>query len=200
MWRLAGVGPLPSVRRIDEHERLTAIYDEHAHRVYAYALRHTGPAAADDVLAETFAIAWRRRDQLPADSLGWLLVTARNVISSARRAEHRRLRLSELLAEQSPGHHSSAGDVVQHRQELLHALDQLSQREREALLLVAWDGLDNRQAALVAGCTPRAFRTRLARARARLAAALLPPDHSDPEPFTTSISKGPVNEPRSATA
>ncbi len=200
MWQPRGPGALPSVSQVDDHERLTAIYDKQAHRVYAYALRHCGPGAADDVLAETFAIAWRRRDQLPDDPVGWLLVTARNVISGARRAEHRRQRLTALLAEQPEGHHSAAGDVVQHRQELLEALDRLSQREREALLLVAWDGLDTHQAALVAGCSQRAFRARLARARARLAASMLPPDTSDPDTFTSPITKGLGNEPRSASA
>ena len=200
MWQHCGPGALPSVTQVNDHERLTAIYDEHAHRVYAYALRHCGSGGADDVLAETFAIAWRRRDKIPPDPIGWLLVTARNVISSARRAEHRRLRLTALAAEQLPGHHSSAGDVVQHRQELLEALGQLSEREREALLLVAWDGLDNSQAAQVADCSQRAFRARLARARARLAASMLQPDASDSDTFTSPISKGLGNEPRSASA
>jgi RNA polymerase sigma-70 factor (ECF subfamily) len=188
------------VNNIDDHERLTAIYDEHAHRVYAYALRHCGPGGADDVLSETFAIAWRRRAKVPDDPLGWLLVTARNVISSTRRAEHRQVRLTALLADQPGGHHISAGDVVQHRQELLHALDQLSEREREALLLVAWDGLDNRQAASVAGCTPRAFRARLARARARLTASMQASDTTEPHHFSIPITKGLGHEPRSASA
>ena len=203
VWQHRRARPLPNVNRVDDHERLTAIYDEHAHRVYAYALRHCGHSGADDVLAETFAIAWRRRETVPDDPLGWLLVTARNVISSTRRAEQRRQRLTSLLAEQPTGAHSPAGDVVQHRLELLQALDRLSQREREALLLVAWDGLDTRQAALVAGCTPRAFRARLARARARLAAAMLQPEPPDPEPPTHPITPAPrglSNEPRSAAA
>ena len=48
------------------------------------------------------------------------------------------------------------------------ALAELSNLEREALLLVAWDGLSNADAAVVAGCTQRAFEVRLSRARARL--------------------------------
>src|ERR1044072_4297904 len=100
MWQPRAARPLPTVSQIDEHERLTAIYDQYAHRVYAYALRHCGPGGADDVLAETFAIAWRRRDKVPDDPLGWLLVTARHVISGIRRAEHRRVRLAAALAEQ----------------------------------------------------------------------------------------------------
>ena len=51
---------------------------------------------------------------------------------------------------------------------MLTALAELSELEREAVLLVAWDGLANRDAAAVAGCSLRAFEVRLSRARARL--------------------------------
>ncbi|QWF21504.1 hypothetical protein KM427_21635 [Nocardioides sp. LMS-CY] len=44
----------------EARDRLAAVYDECAPRVYAYAVRHCGPTEADDVVAETFAIAWRR--------------------------------------------------------------------------------------------------------------------------------------------
>ena len=52
------------------------------------------------------------------------------------------------------------------------AIGTLSAPEREALLLVAWEGLEPRRAARVVGCTPAAFRARLYRARRRLAAQL----------------------------
>ncbi len=60
---------------------------------------------------------------------------------------------------------------VAEREALLRALARLSPAEREALLLVGWDGLDARAAATVAGCTVTAFRMRLSRARRRLADA-----------------------------
>ncbi|MGI8572011.1 MAG: RNA polymerase sigma factor [Solirubrobacteraceae bacterium] len=56
--------------------------------------------------------------------------------------------------------------------ELAAALASLSEREREALLLTAWDGLDPNRAALAAGCTPATFRVRVHRARKRVAAQL----------------------------
>ena len=56
--------------------------------------------------------------------------------------------------------------------ELTDALRVLTEREREALLLVAWDGLSPRDAAVVAGCSSSAFRVRLHRARGRVAAQL----------------------------
>ena len=167
----------------EARDRLAAVYDECAPRVYAYALRHSGPTEADDVLAETFAVAWRRLDAVPDPAIGWLIVTARNVIAGRRRADRRRVELARLFADQSgalgSGSDPGADEVVVQRLALLGALDTLSDREREALLLTAWDGLGHADAAVVARCTPRAFRARLMRARARLAAALLDSSGSD---------------------
>nr|WP_246390462.1 sigma factor [Nocardioides soli] len=53
-----------AVRETEARDRLAAVYDECAPRVYAYAVRHCGPTEADDVVAETFAIAWRRLEAL----------------------------------------------------------------------------------------------------------------------------------------
>jgi RNA polymerase sigma factor (sigma-70 family) len=186
--------------RPEDHERLAAVYDEYAPRVYAYAARHCGPSDADDVLAETFAVAWRRRDVVPDEPLGWLLVTARNVISSRRRADRRRTRLTELLADTSHGSHPSTDELVVHRHDLLKALESLSEREREALLLTAWDGLDAHDAAAVAGCSPRAFRARLMRARARLTTSVTSPAEADVEPRTHQHPEGLRHEPRPASA
>jgi RNA polymerase sigma-70 factor (ECF subfamily) len=147
------------------------MYDEYAPRVYAYALRHCGPVDADDVVAETFAVAWRRIDVVPDPAIGWLIVTARNVVNGRRRTDRKHVDLARLAAESSPPDEPAAEEVAVRRREVLDALDALSEREREALLLTAWDGLDH--AAAVAGCSTRAFRARLMRARARLRSDVL---------------------------
>jgi RNA polymerase sigma-70 factor (ECF subfamily) len=157
---------------VRDRERLESIYDSHAHRVYAYALRHAGRDDADDVVSETFVIAWRRIGSLPAEPLPWLLVTAGNVIRNRRRADVRRSALVNDLTHVHPDALVGVDAIVTERAHLVSALERLSDLEREALLLVAWDGLDTRQAAEVARCAPRAFRARLSRARARLAAEL----------------------------
>jgi RNA polymerase sigma-70 factor (ECF subfamily) len=56
--------------------------------------------------------------------------------------------------------------------ELASALASLTDHEREALLLVAWDELSAGDAARVAGCSTAAFRVRLHRARQRVAGRL----------------------------
>lgn len=75
--------------------RLTALWDAHAVRVQAYALRHTDPDTAQDVLSETFLVAWRRLDQVPEPALPWLLVTARHLVRNTHRAAGRRRSLAD---------------------------------------------------------------------------------------------------------
>jgi len=64
--------------------RFTEVYEAHYSVVRAYAWRR-GPSAADDVVAETFMIAWQRLDSMPAESLPWLIGVARNVLLNQRR-------------------------------------------------------------------------------------------------------------------
>ena len=121
-------------------------------------MRHCGPVDADDVVAETFAVAWRRIDVVPEPAIGWLIVTARNVVSGRRRTERKHVDLARLAAETARHDEPAAEEVAVRRRAVLDALDALSEREREALLLTAWDGLDHAAAAAVAGCSTRAFR------------------------------------------
>lgn len=176
MWHRGTREAVPDVSDSDhQHEdqrRLAAIYDDCAPRVYAYAVRHCGPVEADDVVAETFAIAWRRLDRVPDPPIGWLIVTARNVVAGRRRTDRKHLELARMSSLLPQRDEPAAEEVAVRRQAVLEALDALSEREREALLLTAWDGLDHATAARVAGCTTRAFRARLMRARARFTAAL----------------------------
>lgn len=153
---------------------LEDLFRRYADRVYAYARRHTTREAADDIVSETFLVAWRRRTDLPDDPLPWLLVVARNTIANHRRSGARADQLW-MAAVRDFWHMPDtlpAADAVVERDECLRALETCTRPEREALLLIAWDGLDHVAAAAVAGCSPRAFTVRLSRARARMTAAL----------------------------
>lgn len=167
-----------------DEARLAALFEAHSRRVYAYAARHTDPETAQDVVAEVFLTAWRRLRDVPDPPLPWLLVTARNVVSNTRRSALRQDRLGaavaqvSLLAAVTPG----ADETAIERARMFAALDELTAVEREALLLTAWDGLPARDAAVVAGCTVRAFEVRLSRARAHLDGLLGEPT----EPITTT--------------
>ena len=159
----------------DDHvDRLEDVFRTYGARVYAYARRHTTPDAAEDLVSETFLIAWRRRAELPLDPLPWLLVVARNLLANQRRSGARADRLWLSAVREQWHLHTAAApeDAVIERDRYLDALGSCTRPEREALLLVAWDGLALAEAAAVAGCSPRAFTVRLSRARARMRAHL----------------------------
>jgi RNA polymerase sigma factor (sigma-70 family) len=159
--------------RRDDQARFTACWHSDAGRVAAYATRHVGSQEAQEVVAETFLQAWRRWDSVPDAALPWLIGTARKVIGNHRRSERRRLALKERMhfldevAQAAP----EAGMVSEERLEALRLLAALPDDQREALLLVAWDGLDTEAAATVLNVRPATVRTRMHRARLALETA-----------------------------
>lgn len=167
-------------------QRFTALWTEHGPRVLAYALRHLDPDSAQDVVAETFLVAWRRLASVPDDPLPWLLVVARNTIANLRRSGHRQARLAaELERFRQIAEPAAAADVLAtERAAVLDQLAALTPREREALLLIAWDGLTPAQAAKVAGCSLPAFHVRLFRARRRLHAGTASPTDATAHPIS----------------
>jgi RNA polymerase sigma-70 factor (ECF subfamily) len=151
-------------------QRFEEMFTEHYAAVRGYALRRTSADAAQDAVAETFLVAWRRLDEVPPDALPWLFAVARRVLANQRRAAARSEALEERLGSTSatPSHEDGADEAEAVRA----ALGRLSENDREALMLVAWHGLSTARAARAAGCTRTAFGVRLHRARRRLAAQL----------------------------
>lgn len=168
----------------EREDRLRALFELYSTRVLAYALRHVGPCAGQDVVGDVFLVAWRRLDDVPDDPLPWLLVVARNTVANRRRGVARQQRLDRELGalERSMGDAAGADQIAIERATVFAALGELSPAEREALLLVAWDGLPARDAALVAGCSRHAFEVRLHRARNRLRRELADCGPSTPAP------------------
>jgi RNA polymerase sigma-70 factor (ECF subfamily) len=155
--------------------RFERCFDEHYLRIFAFAARRVpGRESAEDVVADTFAIAWRRRDRIPEEALPWLYAIAGNVIANQYRSSHRRHNLDERLAREAsvaaPG--TDPAESLGGRDELAAALGRLEEAEREVLRLVAWEGLSTRDGARVVGCSSGAFRVRLHRARRKLAKEL----------------------------
>ena len=153
----------------EERNAFERLFRGHHLAVHRYALRRVGERAADDVVAETFMVAWRRHEEIVGDPLPWLLGVARRVCANQLRASVRQASLGRRLAAESL---PLSEDVPISDGRLKQALGRLGERDREVLLLVAWDGLSNDGAAKVLGCTTTAFRVRLHRARVRLAQAL----------------------------
>ncbi len=153
----------------DTADLVSDLFRRYANRVYGYVRLRTTPEIADDVVADTFLAAWRLRDRIPDEPLPWLLVVARNMLANRHRAVGRSLRLVVAMArvEQLAGHQPPAEDAVVARDEVLGALARLMDDERDAVLLVAWNGLSHRDAA-AAGCSERTSARRLRRARYHL--------------------------------
>jgi RNA polymerase sigma-70 factor (ECF subfamily) len=146
------------------------LYEDHVEQVARYVARRTAAHDVQDVVAETFLTAWRRLDDLPGDAVPWLFVTARNVMANRHRSSERRRALENKLASASPWLPGApvTSDLSEIDQRLLEAIAELPEAEREAFMLIAWDGLDPARAARAAGCSAPAFRMRLHRARRRL--------------------------------
>ena len=146
--------------------------------LHRYLLRRADADAADDILAETMLVLWRRLEDVPGlgkgpvtdpDSvLPWCYGVARGCLSNARRADGRRLRLVERLTRTAPPPKHGEAD----HPELQAALGALGALDREVVLLWAWEGLTPREIAEVTGLTPNAVSIRLHRAKKKLAALL----------------------------
>ncbi|ANW21784.1 RNA polymerase sigma factor [Streptomyces clavuligerus] len=152
------------------------MYDACRGRVWAYVVSRAGRQVADEVVSETFAIAWRRRADLPATPLPWLLGVARNVLRDTVRAQARRESLAaefhDWTERSAPGGTGDIADDVADRSALLTALTTLADEDREVLVLTAWHGLRPAEAARVVGCSAATLRVRLHRARKRLLRAV----------------------------
>ena len=60
--------------------RFESCFDQHYLQIFAFAVRRVpGRESAEDIVADTFAIAWRRRDRIPVSALPWLYAIAANV-------------------------------------------------------------------------------------------------------------------------
>jgi RNA polymerase sigma-70 factor, ECF subfamily len=176
--------PAPFGRRTTEAEaRFDACFRAHYAEVLAYALRRLGErSAAEDVAAQTFAVAWRRLSALPADPLPWLFGVARQVVRNETRSARRRVRLIARITGQDPprpAHDPAEGAAA--RSAIVAALGRLGEGQREVLRLAAWEGLDARRAAAALGCSPAAYTLRLHRARRRLAKELAASGHGSEE-------------------
>jgi RNA polymerase sigma-70 factor (ECF subfamily) len=146
-------------------ERFALVF-AHLDEIVEYA-RRRGALDCEAVAAEAMAIAWRRLGDVPVDDpLPWLIVTARNLLFAQWR-QQRALTLSPDLALHLPAAEHPF-PAVELDPELEVALLGLSEADREALLLIAWEDLTPRAAAAALGISSAAFRVRLHRARTRL--------------------------------
>jgi RNA polymerase sigma factor (sigma-70 family) len=159
---------MPEPREAD----FAALFNAHFDSLLAYTRRRTPQLAdAEDALAETYVVAWRRFADLPADAGAqrlWLFGVAYRVIANQRRASGRRLQLTDRLkaALLPPSPPSTALTDV------MDAMATLRDGDQEILRLAAWEGLSHGEIGQVLEITPNAAAIRLHRARRRLEVAM----------------------------
>ncbi|MCW2864728.1 MAG: polymerase, sigma-24 subunit, subfamily [Actinoallomurus sp.] len=169
-------------RSLRDPDAFAELFHRHSGEIGRYVTRRVGPGIAEDIVAETFLIAFRRRDSYDGSQQGarpWLYGIATNVMRRHRRDEVRALRalertgidpvMTESFADRVDGRVSAA----ETSRLLAPALARLNAGQRDVLLLTAWAGLTLDQIAEVLGIPHGTARSRLNRARTKIRAALV---------------------------
>jgi RNA polymerase sigma-70 factor (ECF subfamily) len=149
---------------VDEsrRERFEAVAPGLIEPLRRFLARRTDSATADDVLAETLLVCWKRVEDLPAEPLPWAYGVARNCLRNAERSSRRQERVAARLAAE-PVTLGAPEDVALHE-----ALAALRPDDAELLRLWAWEQLTPAEIATVLGITANAASIRLHRAREKL--------------------------------
>ncbi|MGW4060394.1 RNA polymerase sigma factor [Amycolatopsis sp. NPDC004747] len=168
-------------------ERFAAVFDRHAPHIHRYLARRLGGQVAEDLMGETFLIAFggrARYDPAFPSARPWLYGIATNLVGQRRREEAREYRLRATLG--PPAEQASHADRVAERvtaqamnERLAAALAGLARGDRDVLLLIAWEGLSYEEVAAALGIPVGTVRSRLNRARRKVRAALAPEEVSN---------------------
>jgi len=149
------------------------LYRRYHRPVRDFCRRRVASDLVDDAVAETFLIAWRRLDDVPAgtEALVWLYGVAHRVIGHQRRGTARRRRLEHRLRSVVRPPVAAADEAVtdgdEHRL-VLEAAVRLGDADIEVLRLAAWEQLSMADIAAVLGIAPNAVKQRLHRAKRNL--------------------------------
>jgi RNA polymerase sigma factor (sigma-70 family) len=175
---------LVELLRSGSSQALGELFDRHADRIYTYCFRRTTSwAVAQDATSMVFLEAWRARDRAAAyddtgsSALPWLYGIATNVCRNLVRSQRRHLAALGRLPRPTdgPDHADEVGERVDSERvmgRIAVEMADLPERDREVIALVVWSGLTYEQAAQALGVPVGTVRSRLARARTRLGAAV----------------------------
>jgi RNA polymerase sigma factor (sigma-70 family) len=164
-----------------EPEHFTVLFRRHAPHIQRYVTRRLGPAlshgiTADDIVAETFLLAFRQRDRFDpgrTDARPWLYGIATNLIGRHRRAEIRQYRAlartgADPVTESFTDRVDDRVSADRASKRLAAALAGLPAELRDTLLLAAWGDLTYEEVAMALGVPVGTVRSRLSRARSKL--------------------------------
>ena len=153
-----------------DREWFRYLFHENYRPLLAYARRRVEAVTADDVVAETFLVAWRRRDAVPSGhERPWLYGIARNVIRNSTRSARRQQAFHQTLRGLPQPKPSDSEAVDEQAEVMRSALCELSEDDREILMLVTWEELSYTDVGRVLDISANAVAIRVHRARKRLA-------------------------------
>lgn len=176
-------------------DAFAAVYARHLPAVSAYLARRVEREAVDDLAADVFAIAWRKRSAVAeGEELPWLYRIASYLVANHRRRQAARVSAFAILA--APDSAPSAEDVVLGDLALASAWNELRPRDREVLALAVLEDIPVAAIAVALGVTPNAVSVRLHRAKKALAEALERAAAADRAAETGTAEGAAENPPR----
>lgn len=194
--------------RAGKERSLQELHDAVSVDLLRYFERRVDPVEdAADLLADTFLIAWRRIDRLPADaerSRMWMFVTARGVLANWRRSRRRRSHLAETLrAEMQTA--AANGTPSSEDLDVRAAVARLPTQQAELVMLVHWDGFTVLEAGRILNLSESTARGRYQRAKIHLRSHLDGTVDQVPQGTIASRSTGPtasqlLHQPMDSTA
>ena len=155
----------------DRDQDFARVVAAHRNAILRYGLRRLDDrSAAEDLVAETFIVVWRRFDELPPrdEELFWLYGIAGRVLANLRRTQQRSMRLESRLAFERELGQEIPRYSLEDVEALMEALGSLSPDEREIIQLAYWEKLSYREMGVALGCSEKAAGIRLSRARCAL--------------------------------
>jgi RNA polymerase sigma factor (sigma-70 family) len=156
------------------------LYDRHARTIFRFAIRQVGTGAAEDVMSETFLVAFERRaafDPTVGAALPWLYGIATTLLKKYVRSEATARR--GILAAGKADVVTDDIAVLESRvdaessvRQIDVALRRMAKRDRDVLLLHAWADLSYEDIARALEIPIGTVRSRLNRARRVLRTAI----------------------------
>ena len=152
----------------NDHSTFRDVYREYLGPIRAYLARRVPFEEVEDLAADVFAVAWKKRSSVTrGEELPWLYRIASFVVANYRRKERHRLDVLWLFHE--PDTAPAADSFLETDPDLAKAWTLLTSAQQELLALVVVEGLAVQDVAVVLGITPNALSIRLHRAKKVLA-------------------------------
>jgi len=169
------------VRSCREPVLFEPVFEHHFAAVYRYLRRRVGDASAEELAAETFLQAFANRERYRPHSsqsaLPWLFGIATNLMLEQIRRQERQKRAYDRASQaELPAEDDEAGDRLiagEEARRIAAVICVLPETQRETLLLHAWADLTSEEIGEALAIPAATARSRLSRARAAVAAALL---------------------------